>query len=81
MRIYKHLQIPPDETKDSSVYFPWERLRRDRDETTFQPNKVSTVKNGSRQYINVTQRALSTQRGRYGVAGTPERLLHKDAGT
>lgn len=38
VHIYKHLQIPPDETKDSSVYFPWERLCRDRDETTFQPN-------------------------------------------
>lgn len=37
--ICKHLQIPPDETKDSSSRFPWERL----DEATFQPNKVSTV--------------------------------------
>lgn len=42
-RTYKHLQIPPDESKYSSLYFPWERLCRDAEETTFQPNMGSTV--------------------------------------
>lgn len=76
--ICKHLQIPPDETKDSSSRFPWERLA----EATFQPNKVSTVekkktKNEGRQYFNVTQRALSSQSSVYEVSGTLERLEHQ----
>lgn len=42
-RIYKHVQIPPDETTDWALCFPWE----DREETTFQPNKVSTGRKGA----------------------------------
>lgn len=63
-RIYKHLPNPPDETKDSSACFPWERHG---DETTFQPNEdPAEGKNGSRQYVKV--RSLPGGGGHFGVS-------------
>ena len=41
-RIYKHVPIPPEETKGPARRFPWERRRSLLEETTFQPNKFST---------------------------------------